>query len=282
MTTTKLILLGTKGGPTPSPLRAQPANVVVIDGKPYVIDCGNGVALQLVKAGISLSSLGNIFITHFHSDHIADLGALPLVAWASGLNTPIDLYGPPGLSRMIDHYADMNKVDIDVRIHEEGRPPFRDLIRTHEFEDARLVMQDERVRVTALPVDHYTLKPTFAFRLETKDRTIVFSGDTTYFPPLADFAKGADVLVHEVMYLPALERLLKADNDAPALMDHLVKSHTSTTQVGKIAAAAGVKTLVLNHFVPGGDPSLNDDIWMADVRKDFGGEILVGKDLQVI
>lgn len=279
---TKLVLLGTKGGPTPSDLRAAPANVLVVDGQPYVVDCGNGVALQLTKAGVKLPALRDIFITHHHSDHNADLGNLVFLAWATGLHTPVNLYGPPRIAKMIDDFVDMNAIDLDVRMREEGRPALRPLINIHEFDGPRVVMQDDRVRVTATLVDHYTIKPAFAYRFETRDRTVVFSGDTTYYPALADFAKGADVLVHEVMYLPALEKLMKTVDNAPTLLDHLVKSHTTTEQVGKIAAAAGVKTLVLSHFVPGGDPAITDDMWAADARRHFSGEVIVGRDLQVI
>jgi ribonuclease BN (tRNA processing enzyme) len=279
---TQLVLLGTKGGPTPSDLRAAPANVLVVDGQPYVVDCGNGVALQLTKAGIKLPKLRDIFITHHHSDHNADLGNLVFLAWATGLHTPVHLYGPPRITKMIDDFVDMNAIDLDVRMREEGRPPLRPLINIHEFDGPRLVMEDERVRVTSTLVDHYTIKPAFAYRFETRDRTVVFSGDTTYYPELADFAKGADVLVHEVMYLPALAKLMKSVDNAPTLLDHLVKSHTTTEQVGKIAAAAGVKTLVLSHFVPGGDPAITDDMWAADARRHFDGEVIVGRDLQII
>jgi phosphoribosyl 1,2-cyclic phosphodiesterase len=180
---THLILLGTKGGPTPSDLRAAPSNVLVVDGQPYVVDCGNGVALQLTKAGIKLPGLRDIFLTHHHSDHNADLGNLVFLAWATGLHTPVNLYGPPRITRMIDDFVDMNAIDLEVRMREEGRPAFRPLINIHEFDGPRLVMEDERVKVTSMLVDHYTIKPAFAYRFETRDRTVVFSGDTTYYPP---------------------------------------------------------------------------------------------------
>ena len=279
---TQLILLGTKGGPTPSELRAAPANVLLVDGQPYVVDCGNGVALQLTKAGIKLPAIRDIFLTHQHSDHNADLGNLVFLAWATGLHTPVHLYGPPRITKMMDDFADMNEIDITVRMREEGRPPFRPLINVTEFDSPRLVMEDDRVRVTATLVDHYTIKPAFAYRFETKDRTVVFSGDTTYDPRLVEFAKGADVLVHEVMYLPALEKMMRTIDNAPTLLDHLTKAHTTTSQVGKVAAAAGVKTLVLTHFVPGGDPSITDDMWAAEARQQFSGQVIVGRDLMVI
>ncbi|PFH11410.1 ribonuclease BN (tRNA processing enzyme) [Collimonas sp. PA-H2] len=279
---TRLILLGTKGGPTPSALRAAPANVLLIDGQPYVVDCGNGVALQLVKAGVKLPRIRDIFLTHQHSDHNADLGNLVLLAWATGLATPVQMYGPPGMRRMMDDFVRMNAIDIAVRIKEEGRPLLRPLIKTHEFSGPRVVLENDQVKVTAALVDHYTLKPAFAYRFDSKDRSVVFSGDTAYNENLIQLAKGADVLVHEVMYLPALEKLMRTVDNAPTLLDHLVKSHTSTAQVGLAAARAGVKTLVLSHFVPGGDPSISDEMWSAEARKQFSGEIIVGKDLMVI
>jgi len=285
-TGTQLILLGTKGGPTPSALRAQPANVVLVDGRPYVVDCGNGVAAQLVKAGVKLGALDQVFVTHQHSDHNADLGNLVFLAWATSLRTPVHLYGPPPLQKMMDAFLDMNAVDIKVRQDEEGRPPLKPLIHVKEIAHDGLVMEDDRVRVTAALVDHYTLKPAFAYRFDTKsstgERSIVFSGDTTYNDNLIRLAQGADVLVHEVMYLPALETMLKTIDNAPTLLDHLLKSHTTTEQLGRIAKAAKVKTLVLSHFVPGGDPSVTDAMWTAEVRENFGGRIIVGRDLMVI
>ncbi|MCC4599370.1 MBL fold metallo-hydrolase [Xanthomonas melonis] len=274
-----LVLLGTKGGPTPSPLRAAAANALVIDGQPYLIDCGNGVAQQLAKAGIQLPALRDIFVTHHHSDHNADLLNVVWLAWASGLQTPVHLYGPPGIGRMMDAFVEMNAIDIDARMREEGRPAFRPLIQVHEFDRPGSVLKNDQVEVTATLVDHYTLAPAFAYRFQARDRSVVFSGDTRYLPALADFAKDADILVHEVMHLPALKKLLETDDNAPTLLDHLLKSHSTSEQVGRIAAAAGVRMLVLNHFVPGGDASITDAMWSEGARRHYSGPIVVGKDL---
>ncbi|KQQ82186.1 MBL fold metallo-hydrolase [Xanthomonas sp. Leaf131] len=274
-----LVLLGTKGGPTPSPLRAAAANALVIDGQPYLIDCGNGVAQQLAKAGIRLPALRDIFLTHHHSDHNADLLNVVWLAWASGLQTPVHLYGPPGIAKMVDAFVDMNAIDIEARIREEGRPPFKQLIQVHEFDQPGTVLQNDQVTVTATLVDHYTLKPAFAYRFAARDRTVVFSGDTRYLPALAEFAKDTDILVHEVMYLPALEKMLKTNDNAPTLLDHLLKSHSTSEEVGRIAAAANAKLLVLNHFVPGGDPSITDAMWSEGARKHYAGPIVVGADM---
>jgi ribonuclease BN (tRNA processing enzyme) len=278
----RLILLGTKGGPRPGGTRHAPAQVIVIDDVPYVIDCGNGVAWQYAAAHLPLNKLRYIFLTHQHSDHNADYGNLFFLAWASGLKTPVDTYGPPPIAKMTKLFLEMNDYDIQVRIEDEGRPQLAPLIHPHEFSEPGPVMQDERVKVTSALVHHPLVTPAFAYRFEGPDRSIVISGDTTPSDKLIALAKGADVLVHEVMYLPALDALLQRVPNATTLRKHLLDSHTTTEQVGEVAAKAGVKTLVLSHLVPGDDPKITDAMWTEDVRKSFKGEIIVGRDLMEI
>src|SRR5919199_1725483 len=114
---TRLILLGTRGGPrvTPQFHRAHPSQVILANGVPYVIDCGSGVADRLVLAGVSLTQLPHIFITHHHSDHNLDYGNLFLLAWASGLRTRVDTWGPPPIANMTRLAFELNRYDIDVR-----------------------------------------------------------------------------------------------------------------------------------------------------------------------
>lgn len=278
----RLILLGTAGGPTPKPNRAASAQVITVGDAAYVIDCGNGVARQLVLAGIKLKALRSIFITHHHSDHNVDYGSLTLLAWAADLATPVDSYGPPPLAEMTQSFLAYNRVDIATRMADEGRPSLAGLIRPHEITKAGLVMQDSNVRVTAALVDHPPFNPSFAYRFDCPDRSIVISGDTRPSEGLVTLAKGADVLVHEVMYLPALEALIASEPNAKTLRAHLLASHTSAADVGKLATRAGVKTLVLSHFVPGGFPFITDDQWRDAVRPHFSGEIIVGRDLMVL
>jgi ribonuclease BN (tRNA processing enzyme) len=173
----------------------------------------------------------------------------------------------------------LNAVDIDVRVAEEGRPDPRGLVVAHDVAGAGLVMEDERVRVTAAIVPHGPIKPAFAFRFDTKDRSIVISGDTAYSDALIELARGADVLVHEAIYLPAIERLLGRNPNAATLRRHLLDGHTTPEDAGRVATLAGVKTLVLSHLVPGDDPEVTDEIWLAEARKTYAGPIVVGRDL---
>ena len=275
----RLILLGTGGGPTPKAGRSAPAQVILVGGEAYVIDCGNGVARQLVLAGVPLKSLRSVFLTHHHSDHNADYGNLLLLSWAASLATPVDTYGPPPLKRMTDLFLELNDVDIRTRIADEGRRPLADLIRPHEIAGAGEVMRDAHVTVTAALVEHPPIRPSFAYRFDCPDRSIVMSGDTRPCDALVALAKGADVLVHEVVYLPALEALIASEPNARSLKAHLLASHTPVEEVGRIATAAGVKTLVLSHFVPGGLPIIPDDVWLDAVRPHFSGRVIVGRDL---
>jgi len=145
-----------------------------------------------------------------------------------------------------------------------------------------VVMTNDDVKVSACLVRHPPIKQSYAYRFDAKDRSIVISGDTAYAPELAEFAKDADVLVHEVMYLPGIEALLQRLPNAKRLREHLMAAHTLPEEVGKIAAQARVKTLVLSHFVPGDDASITDEQWSADVRKHFTGRVVVGRDLMEI
>jgi len=274
----RVILLGTKGGPTPSPLRAPACVCIVDEGRLYLVDCPNGVAGQLAKAGFRLDQLSQVFITHNHSDHVVDVGSLLVLAWGSGLESPVALHGPPPLRRIVSHAVAASRYDIEVRTREEGRPPLKPLIQVTERTTSGLVHRDARVRVTSATVDHYTVKPAFAYRFDLPGRSVVVSGDTTYSENLVNLAAGADLLIHEALYLPGVDRLAVGN---PRLRDHLVRSHSTTEQVGLVAQRAGVRKLVLSHLVPAFS-DITDDMWLEGVRKNFKGEAIVGRDLQEV
>ncbi|MRW92844.1 MBL fold metallo-hydrolase [Duganella sp. FT80W] len=282
----RLVLLGTKGGPRvgdvkspASAWRMNPSSMLVIGGVPYVIDCGYGVSLQMVKAGVRLQDLRYIFITHHHSDHEIEYGNLIYNGWATGLNQVVDAYGPPGLEKMTSDFLALNQIDITTRIADESKPDLRTLVRAHDIHDLANVMRNERVKVSALYALHPPLNDSYAYKFEFDGKTVVFSGDTTYNPKLAEFARGADYLVHETIYVPAVDAMVKRVPNAATLRKHLLGSHTTTEDVGRIAAAAQVKNLVLTHLVPGDDASITDAMWAEGVRRHYQGNIVVGKDL---
>lgn len=274
----QLVLLGTGGGPTPKALRAAPAMALMIGGQLHIIDAGNGVARQVVLAGLPLKALAHVWITHLHSDHVADAFTLPWLAWSGALATPVVVHGPPGMARMSRDWFRFARVDIETRIRDEGRPDLRKMMTVAEVRPG-VQLDTAGLRVTAARVAHPPLTDSFAYRFDWAGKSVVWSGDTRPCQALIDLARGADVLVQEVMYLPALDRLIAGDNNAPQLRAHLLASHTTVEQAGEIAAAAGVKRLVLSHFVPGGDAAISEAQWRDGAARAFGGPIIVGRDL---
>jgi ribonuclease BN (tRNA processing enzyme) len=276
---TRLILLGTGGGPRPRKASSAPAQVIVAKNTAYVVDCGNGVARQLVLAGVPLDTLRHVFITHHHSDHNADYGNLIWLAWAAGLRTRVDTWGPPPLARMTKLFFEMNAYDISIRTADEGRVPLVPLVHVHELSQGGPVMQDENVKVTAALVHHPPVVPAFAYRFDAVDRSIVISGDTAPSDNLIKLAQGVDVLVHEALYVPALDRLVARVPNAATLKQSIMSHHTTAEDAGRVAQAAGVKMLVLSHLVPPDDQAITDQMWIDAARVHFRGPVIVGKDL---
>ena len=279
---TRLILLGTGGGPRPRQSSMSTAQVIIANDVPYVVDCANGVPRQLVVAGVALAKVRHVFITHHHSDHNADYGNLLLLAWASGLRTRVDTWGPPPLEKITRLFFEMSAPDIDVRIADEGRVPLVPLIHPHELTQDGPVMQDENVKVTAARVEHPLVAHSLAYRFDAPDRSIVISGDTHRSDNLVKLARGADVLVHEALWVPGIDRLVAFNPNATTLKKHIIDSHTPVEEVGQVAAAAGVKTLVLSHLVPAEDDRLTDQMWVDLASVHFKGQIIVAKDLMEI
>jgi ribonuclease BN (tRNA processing enzyme) len=253
--------------------------VIVSNHAAYVIDCGNGVARQLAFAGVPLTIIRHIFITHHHSDHNADYGNLIWLAWAAGLSTRIDTWGPPPLEKMTTLFFEMNAYDIDTRVSNEGRVPIVPLVHVHEIRDNGAVMSDDNLTVTAALVDHPPVVPAFGYRFDAHDRSIVISGDTAPSDNLVKLARGADVLVHSVMYPQAIDRLVSRVPNAAALKASILAHQTSAEDAGRIARAAGVKTLVLSHLVPADDPQVTERMWIEAAQSRFHGKVVLGRDL---
>ena len=278
----RLVLLGTRGGPRITDYKPSPsANLIVWNNVPFVIDTGYGATFKLVEAKFPLPALRYTFITHHHSDHNAEFGLLVYNAWATGLQTPIEAYGLAGMKQLAQGFWDAYRFDIETRMADEGRPDLRRLVNVHEYTQGE-VMAEAGVKVTALRNLHPPITESFALKFELPGKTIVFSGDTAFFPPLAAFAKGADILVHEAMYAPALEELVRRNPNAATLMAHLKASHTLADDVGRIATDAGVKKLVLSHFVPADATGMTAEKWADAVRPTYKGDLVVAHDLMEI
>jgi ribonuclease BN (tRNA processing enzyme) len=273
----RLVLLGTKGGPAIRPGGPMPtASLLEIGGRRCVVDCGLGVSKGLVEAGVDLKTLDLVFITHLHSDHVLELGPLLHTAWTTGLATSVQVFGPVGTQAVWDGFLASLRYDIDLRIEDEGRPDLRHLVQVHEFAEGPLPV--DGLSVTALRVDHPPVTDCFALRFDSPGWSVTFSSDTAYFPPLAGFARGSDILVHEAMLERGVDRLVARTGNGTRLKAHITRSHTEAADAARIAAAAGVRTLVLHHLIPADDPGITPDDWLAAVAPIFSGTTVIGTD----
>ena len=272
-------LLGTKGGPAIRPGSAMPtSSLYALNGQKIIVDCGLGVTKGLVDQGIQLKDLSLIIISHLHSDHYLELGPLLHTAWTAGLKTRVDIYGPPGLDMYWEGFCSSMEADIDLRIEDEGRPDLRHLITIHAI-DAGLVLSRDGVTISAIRNQHPPLVDTFAFSFKTDEVHVVFSGDTAPIRALENFARGADLLIHEAMLESALPALLeRVGNGGDKLMAHFLRSHTFAHEAAMTAANAGVKRLALTHLIPSDDPAYDAKDWQDACAGRYNGELIVGHD----
>lgn len=254
------------------------SNLLCLGGQRVVVDCGLGVSRGLIDQGMRLQDIGLIFITHLHSDHYLELGPLLHTAWTAGKKTPVQVWGPPGLAAYWQGFIASMQADIDLRIEDEGRPDLRAMVTLHEVTlDQPMVF--DALQVTAMRTLHPPLIDTYALRFSTAEKAVVFSGDTAFLPTLADFARGADLLIHEAMLGEALPALVaRVGNGDDRLMRHLLRSHILAADAAKIATQAGVKALALHHLIPSDDPEFGPSEWHASVAPHWNGPFHLGRD----
>ena len=300
---TQLVLLGTQGGPSVNLRRTQASNAVVVDGRPYLIDCGYGTVRSLVAAGVGYNQLGTVFLTHLHDDHTTDIPALLTQQWTGSKMQPTNVYGPFGTAALVEAALAFLKANADIRITDEGRTTRPEaLFHGHDVAATSAPVQafaDERVKVSSVENAHFPDRAkaamryrSLSWRLDTPTRSIVFSGDTAYSPGLVALAKGADFFVCEVIDLSVYEPLLaqakaaEAKGNMNSVAKHVVETHSTTVDVGRMAAEAKVKTLVLSHLLPGsnraGTGEFPDTAYIEGVRKHFSGQVIIGRDEMVL
>ena len=294
----RVILLGTGGGPILRKGRSQPANLLVVDGVAYMIDAGDGAARQMTFAGVPISKLRAVFLTHLHFDHTAGLSSAIGFRWMATLTSPklpqLGIYGPPGTDRMVGAADDYLEIPTHLfRNAQPDAPSVRAIVSTHVASPG-VIYEDDKVKVTAVENTHYSgvpMSPTaygrdvsYSYRFDTKYGSVAFSGDTGPSNTVAELAKGADIFVCEVNDVDGIVAMLRnAPNMPPEALSrwtaHMEHEHLSPDEVGKLAARAGVKMVVLSHFSIIGEVGSDMTPWTTGVRKYFKGAIVPGKDL---
>ena len=292
-TGTRVVTLGTVAGPPPRAHRAQSSNLLIVNGTFYVVDAGDGAARRIAKAGINVRDIGTIFLTHLHDDHTAGLGTLMSVAWDNQRTQPINVYGPPRTEDLIKAAVQYFSISAEIRIADGGRSvPIAQVFFGHDVRPG-MVYQDTNVKVTAAETTHFEFHSgpaagkhkSYAYRFETPDRVIVFTGDTGPNDALTNLAKDADLLLAEANSVEErMQDLIKSGQwqvmppaQQAGIRRQMTQGHLSTDDVGKLAAQARVKTVVLTHLTSKPDDDYTS--WVSDVKKYFSGQVLVAKDL---
>jgi len=301
---TQIILLGTQGGPNFNLKRGETASLLLVDDVPYLVDCGYGTKRALLEAGISFLNLQNIFLTHLHDDHVADLPALLSHQWTQGRVAPTKVYGPFGTESLVAAALQFNQANTDIRFVDEKRTLHPTTVTSGEVIPATTTVhkafEDDRVMVSTIENTHF---PEWAkaqmphralsYRFDSADRSVAFSGDTTYSKNLVTLASNADVLVCECIEMDTtrvwFDQATGGDdgetlyNDArEGIWEHIIETHATTVDAGRMAAEADVKTLVLNHVLPGSLMDIPDSVYIDGVRRHFDGEVIVGTDQMMI
>ena len=290
---TKLITLGTGGGPLPRGDRAQSSNLLLVNGQPYLIDMGDGVTRRLAESGTSFLKVNQIFITHLHNDHMAGLATFLDTSWQYAKRTAIDVYGPVGTQSVVKGAIQYMTEDAQIRVTEGKVVPLEKVFVGHD-KKAGLIFQDDNIKVFAIENTHYHLSPeesrkhqSFAYRFETKDTCYIFTGDTGPSTEIEQFAKNCDVMVAEVgkveEVIAVMERngswQIKTKSEQEDWTRHMVDEHITPKQVGEMATRAGVKKLILTHLLPTTIPKDDYDRYRIEASLYFKGEITIAKDL---
>lgn len=272
-------LLGVKGGPAIRPGSNMPTSILVkAGGKTILVDAGLGVTRAVCDQGVFLPDIDLVIVTHLHSDHYLELGPLLHTAWVAGLKRPVPVLGPGGLTQYWDHFCQAMSFDISLRQKDEGRCDFAGLADLRRIEEGA-IMDEAGVRITAMKNRHPPIEESYALKFESGGKVIVLSGDTAFMPEMIDFAEGADLLVHECMLRDGVEALIaNMPNGDERLRTHILRSHTTAEDVGRIAKEAMVGALALNHFVPDGDPNFTNADYEREVRKNWSGLLHIGRD----
>lgn len=278
--TTQVVLLGT-GTPNADPLRSGPAVAIVVNDTPYLVDFGPGVVRQAAAmspsyggtiAGLEVDRLEHAFLTHLHSDHTTGLPDLILTPWVLERDGPLQIFGPEGTEEMVQHVLKAYDADIKYRLY--GLEPANNQgwrVDVHTVGEG-LIFEDDNVRVEAFRVRHGTWPNAFGYRFTTPDRVIVISGDAAPDATLEEYAKDADILIHEVYSVEGFQRR------DPYWQKYHSTNHTSSHELGELASRVQPKLLVLYHILFWG---ASEETVLKEVGEKYSGEVVLGNDLDV-
>ncbi|MBW1717207.1 MAG: MBL fold metallo-hydrolase [Candidatus Aminicenantes bacterium] len=277
---TKVILLGT-GTPNPDPHHSGCSVAITVNETPYIIDFGPGLVRKAAALSPSYGGpipalepkrLKTAFLTHLHSDHTTGYPDLILTPWVMGRDEPLEVYGPEGIKEMTQNILKAYKEDIKYRLY--GTEPANDKgwrVHTHEIKPG-MIYSDAQMKVEAFEVNHGTWPHAFGFRFITPDKIIVISGDTAPCDNIIEFAKSADILIHEVYSQKGFEKR------SPVWQKYHTQHHTSTHELSLIAQKTRPKLLILYHILLWGT---SEQELLQEITDKYDGKVVIGSDLDI-
>lgn len=279
--TTRLVILGS-GNPNPSPFQSGCSVAIVVFNTPYIIDFGPGLIRKAAAmspsyggniSGLEVQNIKRAFLTHLHSDHTTGYPDLILTPWVMGRDEPLEVYGPEGINKMTENILKAYEEDIRYRLY--GSEPANNQgwrVNSHEFMKEGVIYQDENVKVEAFPVPHGTWPNSWGFRFTTPDKVIVISGDTRPSEKIIEYARDADILVHEVYSKKGF------DTKSELWKEYHSENHTSTLELGEIASKTNPGLIVLYHILYWG---ASEQELLDEIASKYKGKVVVGHDLDV-
>ena len=279
----------------PSVERHEPANALIRRGNAILIDTGDGAITQYVGAGGQFPWLSAIFISHLHFDHTGGLFAVLGLRAQTHTDKPLVIYGPPGTKQLVAGLIEGTRPGTQSGYGVAGEIEFKadDNLSVVELTDGATVTVGD-IKVKAAKNTHYSFVPgsdldkqyqSLSLRFDTPDRSIVYTGDTGPSKAVETLGKGADMLVTEMIDLettmanvarraPNMDAKTRAD-----MATHLRTHHLTTQDIGAMAAAMGVRNVVITHFAGGADPK-KLAVYPDEVKANFKGNVVVAHDLE--
>ena len=285
-----VVLVGT-GGPLSNRKRITTSTAVMAGGEFVLVDVGSGVVRNIDLQGLPIGRISGLFLTHFHSDHISDLGELAFMSWARGRTKKLDVYGPEGVEQVVEGYNLAYKLDSSYRTAHHGEKVMPSaaagsvakIIAINDQDKAELFFDRNGLKAYVFMVDHSPVRPAVGYRFEYRGNVVVITGDTKKTATLARHAKNADLLLADGLDAKLIHTFsrIARENNQPRLskiMADTTEYHMTPVQAAEVAREAGAKKLVLVHVVP---PILNfvaKRSYLKGVSDVFGGDIQLGED----
>jgi len=269
----KVVLLGSAAGPRMDLQQFGPSILVEAGGERLLFDCGRGSTIRMAQAGIPHGSISRLFLTHLHSDHVIQIPDLLLTGWVGGgRKIPLEVWGPKGTTDMMENLQKAFDFDIHMRRDIDEKAPSEGIkVMSHDISEG-IIYDKGGIKVTAFLVDHSPVEPAFGYRIDYLGHSVVLSGDTRVSENLIRFAKGTDVVVHEVLDAETLRNWFPNN---PQLAESILAKHTTPEQAGEVFTRIKPRLAVYSH-------APNAERIITQTRKTYSGPLAGAEDLLTI